>query len=49
MLINSGNSKIPLEFAVHLYKTENYEQSFKYFTLLNKVNHPMKYFAIDYE
>lgn len=46
ILIKTGNCAIPLEYAVCLYKSKQYEQAFKYFTLISEINHPIaKYFV----
>lgn len=45
VLIQKGRWKIPLEYAISLYKKKCYQQSFNYFSILSKINHPIaKYF-----
>lgn len=45
VLIQKGRWKIPLEYAISLYKKKFYRQSFNYFSILSKINHPIaKYF-----
>lgn len=43
--INEKQSDVVLEYAINLYKHQNYHASKKYFKLLIKINHPIaKYY-----
>lgn len=46
MFIKSGNTKIPLEFAVNLYRLKKFSQAFNYFSLLKEINHPIARFYL---
>ena len=44
-LINHGRFKIPIEYAIKLYKLNYFEKEFRYFCMISKYNHPIaKYF-----
>ena len=46
ILIQNGLCRIPLEFAVQLYKMKYYKQAFNYFILISKTNNPIALYFI---
>lgn len=46
VLTQKGRWKIPLEYAISLYKKKFYQQSFNYFSILSKINHPIAIYFI---
>lgn len=45
MCISSGQSIVVLEYAISLYRSNNFKQALDYFVLLSKINHPIaKYY-----
>ena len=46
MLVKSGNWQIPLKYAVGLFRSGFYTQSFNYFTLISATNNPVALFYI---
>ncbi|KAK8898250.1 hypothetical protein M9Y10_000528 [Tritrichomonas musculus] len=45
-LIKEGKFAIPIEYAVDLYKSQQYEQSFHYFCLIRTSKHPVSEYFI---
>ena len=45
-MIKSGNYTFPLNYAIDLYKSKNFVQTFNYFELLSEINHPVAIFYI---
>lgn len=46
MLIKEGKFAIPIDYAVDLYKSQQYKQSFFYFSLISRSNHPVAEYFI---
>ena len=46
LLINAGESEIPLKYAIGLFKSEYYKQAFSYFSLISQTNNPIAKFYI---
>ena len=46
MLIDKGEYSIPIDYALNLYKSGQYNQSFYYFSHLSEKNHPIAQYFI---